>query len=46
MSGAIQVVLTSLKIATILLIVVGGMLFGTESINKAAARVGSLVLAS
>ena len=40
MSGAIQVVLTSLKIATILLIVVGGMLFGTQNANKAAATVG------
>ena len=40
MSGAVQVVLTSLKIATILLIVVGGMLFGTQNANKAAATVG------
>jgi len=36
MSGAIQVVLTSLKIATILLIVVGGVLFGTQNASKGA----------
>src|SRR5215469_10609298 len=40
MSGAIQVVLTSLKIATILLIVVGGVLFGTQSVSKSAPAVG------
>jgi APA family basic amino acid/polyamine antiporter len=40
MSGAIQVVLTSLKIATILLIVVGGVLFGAQSASKAAPAVG------
>jgi amino acid transporter len=36
MSGAIQVVLTSLKMATVLLIVVGGVLFGTHSGSTAA----------
>ena len=40
MSGAIQVGLTSLKIATILLIVFGAMLFGTQNASKAAATVG------
>ena len=40
MSGAIQVVLTCLKVATILLIVVGGVLFGTQNGSKAAATVG------
>src|SRR5215469_16014681 len=40
MSGAIQVGLTSLKIATILLIVFGAMLFGTPNASKAAATVG------
>jgi amino acid transporter len=40
MSGAIQVVLTSLKMATILLIVVGGVLFGTQSAGKAASMSG------
>ena len=39
MSGAIQVVLTSLKMTTILLIVVGGVLFGTQNASKAAATV-------
>ena len=36
MSGAIQVLLTSLKIATILLIVAGGVLFGTKQASEAA----------
>jgi amino acid transporter len=40
MSGAIQVVLTSLKMATILLIVVGGVLFGTQSGSRATPAVG------
>jgi amino acid transporter len=42
MSGKIQVLLTSLKMATILLIVVGGVLFGTQNGSKAAAAVGQL----
>jgi amino acid transporter len=40
MSGVIQVVLTSLKIATILLIVVGGGLFGAQSGSTAASATG------
>ena len=40
MSGAIQVVLTSLKIATILLIVVGGVLFGQQSGSRAPQPAG------
>jgi amino acid transporter len=40
MSGTIQVVLTSLKMATILLIVVGGVLFGTQSGSTAAPVAG------
>jgi amino acid transporter len=42
MSGKIQVLLTSLKMGTILLIVVGGVLFGTQNGSKAAAAVGRL----
>jgi basic amino acid/polyamine antiporter, APA family len=52
MSGAIQIVLTSLKIGTILLIVVGGMLFGVQHEGNAAAvgqirfgRTGALLTA-
>src|SRR5215813_12862165 len=37
MSGAIQVLLTSVKMSTILLIVAGGMLFGKQSGSTAAA---------
>ena len=40
MSGAIQVLLTSLKMGTILLIVVGGVLFGTHNGSKASTTVG------
>ncbi len=40
MSGAIQVLLTSLKMATILIIVIGGVLLGTHNRNAAAAAVG------
>jgi amino acid transporter len=42
MSGAIQVLLTSLKIATILLIVVGGVVFGSQNGNTAASPVGQI----
>ncbi len=42
MSGAIQVLLTSLKMGTILLIVVGGVLFGTQNGSTASAAVGQL----
>jgi len=38
MSGAIQVLLTSLKMGTILLIVAGGVLFGTKHASEAAPR--------
>jgi APA family basic amino acid/polyamine antiporter len=37
MSGVIQVLLTSLKVSTILLIVVGGVLFGTKHGSQAEA---------
>jgi APA family basic amino acid/polyamine antiporter len=37
MSGAIQVLLTALKIGTILAIIVGGMLFGAKHAGEAAA---------
>jgi APA family basic amino acid/polyamine antiporter len=40
MSGAIQVLLTSLKMGTILLIVVGGVLLGTHTRSTASAAVG------
>lgn len=39
MSGAIQMALTSIKIATIVLIVVGGFLFGTSHVTDAANAV-------
>ena len=42
MSGAIQVLLTSLKMGTILLIVVGGVLLGTHNGSTASAAVGQL----
>lgn len=42
--GAIQVVLTSLKITTILLIVIGGVLFGTNTARQSAPVVGHLGL--
>ena len=38
MSGAIQVLLTSLKMGTILVIVVGGVLFGTTRCRQSRAR--------
>jgi amino acid transporter len=44
MSGAIQIVLTSLKMATILLIVFGGVLFGTQSGSEAAPVVAQFGL--
>ncbi len=40
MNGAIQVLLTSLKMGTILVIVVGGVLFGTHNGSQAAPSVG------
>lgn len=39
MSGAIQVLVTSLKIGTILVIVVGGLLFGTNHAAEGASQV-------
>ncbi|HXY06871.1 MAG TPA: amino acid permease [Terriglobales bacterium] len=39
LGGAIQVLLTSLKIGTILVIVVGGVLFGTRSASQTAPQV-------
>jgi basic amino acid/polyamine antiporter, APA family len=42
--GAIQVLLTSLKMGTILVIVVGGVLFATKHASQAAPRVGPLGL--
>jgi APA family basic amino acid/polyamine antiporter len=44
MSGAIQVLLTSLKMGTILLIVVGGVLFGTKHGSQADAPSGEFGL--
>jgi amino acid transporter len=44
MSGAIQVLLTSLKMGTILVIVVGGLLFGTKHVTLGAAPVAPLGL--
>jgi len=38
-SGAIQMALTSIKVATIVLIVVGGFLFGTKHVEDAATAV-------
>src|SRR4029077_10325482 len=36
MSGAIQMVLTSIKVGTIVLIVIGGFLFGTKHVQDVA----------
>lgn len=44
MSGAIQVLLTSLKMGTILVIVIGGLLFGTKHATQGAAPVTPLGL--
>jgi APA family basic amino acid/polyamine antiporter len=42
MSGAIQILLTSLKVGTILVIVVGGVLFGTKHATAVAPPVTAL----
>ncbi len=44
MSGAIQVLLTSLKMGTILVIVIGGVLFGTKNVSQAPLAFGQLGL--
>src|SRR5262249_1216179 len=44
MSGAIQVLLTSLKIGTILIIVTGGVVFGTKTASETASPVNPLGL--